>query len=177
MAHDQSNKISTNVNISRTYSKSVLLWAYILYVQLGFAQSNSQIPCVFKMGEHEGYYEQLITQHQLMLLTASENNMTLAYDRWMSLLTKIEDKAQLVGFDVKGIKLWLNAFWHQDGSLSHLVFYPKPNSRNINYEEFEVFLKSICEDLRIEIEAVSPFSHYGSASFPTKPLVTSISDN
>lgn len=129
------------------------------------------------MGEHEGYYEQLITQHQLMLLTASENNMTLAYDRWLSLLTEIEDKAQSVGFDIKGVKLWLNAFWHRNGSLSHLVFYPKPNSRNINYEEFGMFLQSICGNLQIEIEASAAFSHYGSASFPTQPLVTSSSGN
>ncbi len=127
----------------------------------------SDIPTVFLIGEYEAPYEAMVKDHTELLLSVSDNSMEKAYDRWLHLLQSMEEHADDTGFDIKGIKIWLNVFWKKDGRLNHIVYYPKPNSRNLDFDKLTVFLDGFFQAYQMEVLSDSGFSHYGSASFPT----------
>lgn len=127
-------------------------------------------PTVFQMGENESLYSEIATTHPTMLLTACSNDMDKAYIKWTGVLKQIEEKAQLSGLDINGVKMWINFFWAEDGSIDYITFFPKPNSRNIDYEEVKELLINIKDVLAIDLSASDVsggVAHYGSASFPT----------
>jgi hypothetical protein len=134
----------------------------------GQVRSNNEIKAatVFFIGEDEKSYEKLVEKYNTMLFTVCSNNMELAYDHWSTLLKDIEDYANKSGIDLKGVKLWLNVFWAKDGTIDHIVFYPKPNSKNMNYDNVKSMLTSFTAVYQGSIKFSNGFSHYGSAAFP-----------
>ena len=92
--------------------------------------------------------------------------MEKAFDTWTILLKEIEDFSTKSNLDLKGIKVWLNVFWGKDGTIDYIVFYPKPNSKNINYELVKSMLSSFAKSYQSPLKHTSKFSHYGSAAFP-----------
>ncbi len=149
--------------IKAIYTFIILLLAVTSYGQ----KSVSEIPNVFLIGEYEAPYEAMVKDHTDLLLSVSDNSMEKAYDRWLDLLQSMEDYADNKEFDIKGIKIWLNVFWKKDGTLNHIVYYPKPNSRNLDFDKLTIFLKGFFDVYQMEVASDSGFSHYGSASFPT----------
>ena len=123
-------------------------------------------PKVFYIGEDEKEYEKLVRSYNLLLFTVCENNMEKAYDSWSVLLKDIEDYSVKSNLDIKGVKIWLNVFWSKDGTIDYIVFYPKPNSKNINYELVKAMLTSFMKTYQSPLKYTSKFSHYGSAAFP-----------
>ena len=131
------------------------------------AHLSMGLPVVFELGEFETDYEQLITSYQDLLLDACESDMYKAYDQWIDMLNKIEEFAQKNSIDIKGVKIWLNAFWNSDGQIEHFVFHLKPNSRNIDKLALANVLESFAKSYQLPLEHTNNFSHYGSAAFPT----------
>ncbi|MBK8053339.1 MAG: hypothetical protein IPK35_08730 [Saprospiraceae bacterium] len=121
---------------------------------------------VYFIGEDEKEYEKLVKNYNSLLFTVCENKMEKAYDSWSLLLKDIDDYASKQNFDLKGVKLWLNVFWDKDGSIDFIVFYPKPNSKNINYDQLKIILIDFGKSYQSPLKYTSTFSHYGSASFP-----------
>lgn len=126
-------------------------------------------PKVFILGEHESAYEKLNIDYPVMLLTACNGDMDLAYQKWLSMLTEMEAYATLINYDIKGVKVWLNVFWNQDGTVKHIAYHLKQNSRNIDTAEFTAFLISFMGKYKFPLINNEKYSHYGSASFPTQP--------
>lgn len=126
-----------------------------------------ELPPVFKIGDHEKDYEKLVTQCNTMLLTVCKNNMEKAYSSWTNMLGDMENYAEEIDFDLKGIKIWINVFWDENGSVEHIVYYPKPNSKNMNFDELTAFLKLFMNEYTFDQKSSRCYSHYGSASFPT----------
>ena len=126
-------------------------------------------PKVFILGEHEKAYEKLNLEYSVMLLTACEGNMEAAYQKWLSMLNEMEAYATLINYDIKGIKVWLNVFWNEDGSIDYIAYHLKQNSRNIDTAEFTAFLKSFINRYKFPLVTNAKYTHYGSASFPTHP--------
>ena len=83
------------------------------------------------------------------------------------MLNDIEKYAEKSEFDIKGIKIWLNVFWNSDGTIKHLVYFPKPNSRNMDFDLLTLYLGKFVENYKMEALDRACFSHYGSAAFPT----------
>jgi 5-methylcytosine-specific restriction endonuclease McrA len=135
-----------------------------------FAQQKSvtenHVATVFYIGEDEKNYEKLVQKYNTMLFAVCNNNMELAFDYWSVLLKDIEDFSVKSNFDLKGVKLWLNVFWDKDGNIDHIVFYPKPNSRNLNYDNVKTLLTNFTKNYQSPIKYTTRFSHYGSAAFP-----------
>jgi len=121
----------------------------------------------FLIGENEEYFELLVTEHEEQLLTVCSNSMDKAYEAWLGLLKDMEDFADEKDFDIKGIKLWINVFWNSDGSIRNIAYYPKPNSRYMDFMLLSSFLSEFASNYQFTTNNKSPFSHYGSASFPT----------
>ena len=83
------------------------------------------------------------------------------------MLHELEKFSDNNGFDIRGVKLWINVFWSKDGKIDHLVFYPKPNSKNTDYDVLTKVMTGFVTDYQFPMHSSNPYSHYGSASFPT----------
>jgi len=149
---------------------SIILFCFIFFgLSLNGQQSggsDKSISLVFYIGEDENNYEKLVQKYNTMLFTVCNNNMELAFDNWTVLLKDLEDFAAKSNIDLKGVKLWLNVFWDKDGTIDHLVFYPKPNSRNMNYDNVKALLINFAKSYQSPLKYSTRFSHYGSAAFP-----------
>lgn len=130
-----------------------------------FAQNANQ---VYLIGEKETNYEELVAECNTMLLSVTNQSMDLAFQSWTEMLTSMESLASDQGFDLKGVKLWINLFWNEDGSINKLYYYPKPNSKNMDFDQLSSFLEIFSSEYVFPIESESCFSHYGSASFPVR---------
>jgi hypothetical protein len=142
----------------------------ILLLESAHAQSHVQstgLPEVFLIGEYEDKYLELSEQHPDMFMTVYKNNLDQAYKGWSEFLMDIEDYATELKFDIKGAKLWMNIYFNPDGTISHLAFFPKPNSRNIPEEQLTAFFKNFVRQYRFLETSDRGFQHSASASFPT----------
>ena len=133
---------------------------------------TSSLPDVFLIGEYESAYEQLVQSSGDMLLTVCDDSMDKAFNKWNIMLFEMQSYAEELNFDLKGIKIWINVFWAEDGTIRHIVYYPKPNSKHINYHELTAFFKNFKKVYKLPIQHDSRFSHYGIASFPTFAKIT-----
>lgn len=121
------------------------------------------------MGEYEAAYSQITSDHSTMLLSACDNDMDAAYKVWTDVLIRLEKRAKKSDLDINGLKIWINFFWSPDGSVDHITFFPKPTSKNIDFEELKTLLMDLSEGLYIDLsekDLSSGVAHYGSASFP-----------
>ncbi|GLR19184.1 hypothetical protein GCM10007940_38000 [Portibacter lacus] len=129
--------------------------------------SSSKVPVTFLISEDDNAYGELVGNTTTSLLDVCDDAMDVAYKKWIYMLADMEEEAEAIGFDIKGLKIWINFFWNSDGSIDHIVYYPKPNSKNIEYKDFTKFLDHFAETYVLDVKAESSFAHYGSASFPT----------
>ena len=100
-------------------------------------------------------------------MSVYQNDIDRAYNGWASCLMDMEDYAATLDFDLKGIKLWLNLYFNPDGTIAHLSWFPKPNSRNVPDEHLTAFFKNFVNQYRLPVTAEKGFQHSTSASFPT----------
>lgn len=146
------------------HKKLILVLIFItIQVSIGIAQD---LPKVFLVGENEESYEKMMGNYTELLLTVSDNSMDKAYNHWISMLTEMEEFASSKDYDINGLKIWLNVFWNKSGKIDYLVYYPKPNSKNLDFDAFTKFLNDFIVLYKLDIKSDSHFSHYGSASFP-----------
>jgi hypothetical protein len=125
------------------------------------------LPRVFMIGEYEKPYEKMMTDYDKLLLNNYGDDMDKAYQAWTSVIISMEDYSKDLAFNLNGLKLWMNVFFNVDGSIQHLVYYPKPNSRNMEYAQLTQFFLDFCKSYHLKDPVQHKCSHFGSASFPT----------
>jgi hypothetical protein len=125
------------------------------------------LPEVFLIGEYEDHYLELSQQHPKVFMSVFNNDIEQAYKGWSEFLMDVEDYAADVKFDIKGVKLWINLYFNADGTIAHLAFYPKPNSRNVPQEHLIAFFKGFVRQYHFLEKADEGFQHSAGASFPT----------
>lgn len=150
------------LSTSRVYPASE-----VLPPVLTFESDSTALPKVFIMGEYEDQFNSLMHEHEALLLSECDNDMAIAFEKWVSMLKEMEAYSEIVAYDLKGIKMWLNIFWDKDGAISHIVYHLKPNSRNIDLEELTGFFVSFTNNYKFPLVTDEKYSHYGSAAFPT----------
>ncbi len=132
------------------------------------AQSNiDTLPSVFMIGEHEKSYSQMLTLRPELLMTVCNGDMDLAYENWLNFLRAVEQFATENEVDINGVKIWINVFWNPNGKIKHIAFFPKPNSKNMDYEYLRVLFSQFILQYESKLEFEKLFCHYGSASFPS----------
>jgi hypothetical protein len=129
-------------------------------------QEGNALPRSFMIGEYEQPYENLINQYDKLLLTVCDNNMPRAFDLWNQVMADIEAYSIQNQFDLNGLKLWMNVFFNADGTIQHIVYFPKPNSRNMQFDKLTAFFAAFTKSYQLKPVLSSKCSHYGSASFP-----------
>jgi len=131
------------------------------------------LPTIFLIGEYEEQYGLLYEEYNEILLTVCDEDMDLAFNKWMYMLSEMEAYAASIGFDLNGVKIWLKVFWSTDGHIDYLSYYLKPNSKNVGNAEMSAYLKSFTNRFEMPLRAPVKYTHNGSAQFPTAiiPLV------
>lgn len=144
-----------------------IILGFLFSAALAFGSQLDTLPQVFMIGDYELEYESLVVECSDILLNVCDDSMEEAYEHWLLMLHDIEKFATEQEIEIRGIKLWLNVFWNIDGTIKHIVFYPKPNCRNMDFHELLAFFQEFIIDYNFTKENANCFAHYGSASFPT----------
>lgn len=129
--------------------------------------SAAQLPEVFLIGQYEDLYPQLYEEYPGFLLNVTQNNMNAAFEKWLNMIYAMEAHSERLNFDIKGLKIWINVFFDPSGQIDHFLYYKKPYSRNIDDKELNAFFRSFIKNYRMEVSSDQPFSHSGSATFPS----------
>lgn len=127
---------------------------------------EKESPQVFLIA-NEKAFSQISHKYETQLLMACDDDMIKAYESWMHMLKSIEEHAEEYGFEIRGVKMWLKAFWNEEGMLDHVAYYLKPNSRNVHQDDMDAFFRSFCAVYKLPIDVETKISHYASAAFPT----------
>ncbi len=135
-------------------------------VFLPSATTNDTLPVVFMLGQDDKAFDALKTEHDLQLLAVCRNDMEMTYYLWIQMMKHMETFATKTGYDLTGIKLWMYAFYNKDGSIHHLAYHAKPQSRNFKPEEMSAFLTSFVKTYKLPITADRSFQHYNVGYFP-----------
>lgn len=128
--------------------------------------AQDDVQSVFVLGENEKAYEMLNQDYSQTLLEVSGFDTQKAFEHWMDMMKQMEDYAKKLRFDIKGVKLWLHVFWNEDGTVSHIGYLLRPDSRNIDNLELAAFLKTFSARYKLPVGSSRKFSHYTGANFP-----------
>jgi hypothetical protein len=128
--------------------------------------AQAEAPAVFVLGEDEKVYEMLNEAYGQTLLEVAGFDTEKAFDYWLDMMKQLEAHAKKLRYDIKGVKLWLHAYWNEDGTLAHIGFMLRPESRNISPLELGAVLKTFMPKYKLPATSSRKFSHYTGANFP-----------
>lgn len=146
---------------------ALLVYASVTTLSATSWQRDSIDPRVFLIGENEAKMASLNKNFPTLLMTVCQNDMDIAYDKWMVMLSEMEVLSDKLNFDIKGLKMWMNVYWNKNGHIEYIGYYLKPNSRNVKIEDLNAFFNNFIKNYQMDLNAKTKFYHNGSASFPT----------
>jgi len=127
---------------------------------------NKSLPTVFVLGEFEGSYDELVQEYEQSLLAACDCTMKSAFAKWLGMLHELDLYAARENVDIRGVKVWLHVFWQPDGTIDHIAYHLRPNSRSIDAEVMTSLLDGFTKDYAFPLTADEGFAHYSTGSFP-----------
>ena len=133
----------------------------------GIQAQDGAVPRAFVLGTYESGYEILTQTYKQTLLEACGNDMQVAFDRWLEMMQQMESYADRISFNIDGVKVFLQVFWDEDGSIAHMGYLLRPNSRNIPSAELTAFFSEFAKQYKFPITSSRKYTHYTKASFPT----------
>lgn len=131
--------------------------------------AKDSLPRVFVLGEKDREFEQAKVAHSTNLIEACQGDMEMAYYTWMRMMKNFETFAKQQGYELDGLKMWIYLFWNKDGSIAHIGYHLKPNSRNLREDELPKLSKlfeNFSKTYRFPIKSDKAYSNYTHATFP-----------
>lgn len=148
------------------FSSLIILFSCSVFLP-AYSQDTSR-PAVFLLGDNEQLYNDLAIEYSQTLLEAGGNDLQLAFNHWLNLMVEVEAHADQIKYDVNGIKLWLHVFFNADGSIEHIGYLLRDDSKNVDTSELSAFFKSFMnKGKKIAVTSGKKFSFYTGATFPT----------
>ncbi|MFZ4543359.1 MAG: hypothetical protein ACOYOA_04865 [Saprospiraceae bacterium] len=132
----------------------------------GGVPDSLQLPKVFILGEHEKDFEKLQNQYSTSLLSICGYNPDATFDKWAQFLIDMEDYSESINYDLKGVKMWIEVFWQPNGSVKHIAYALKPQSRNVETKELSAFMSSFIGHYKPRFQPNKKISHSSHAFFP-----------
>ncbi len=129
-------------------------------------QAQQSMPRVFLLGENEKDYQALTEKYPQQLQAVCDNNLAVAFEKWVNYQKNMEEYAEKIKYDLNGVKVWFHFFWDADGTVKHVGYLLQPDSKNVVKAEFRAFLSSFMSRYQIDVKSDRPFAHYSIASFP-----------
>ena len=124
------------------------------------------LPNSFLIGEYEHSYDELLEQYSRSLVSVCDNSNDKAYTIWSNVLLAIHEQSKISDIDLNGLKLWINIFFENDGTIQHIVYYPKPNSKNMDFDKLTSFFNAFCKTYKMNTTLSSKCMLSANASFP-----------
>lgn len=148
----------------------IILSLCLLFVFSGL-YSQTQLPTAFELGQvDEKAYESLSQEYNQSLLEVAGFDMTKAFDSWVTLMKKADAYAAKINYDLKGVQAFLQVFWSPDGSIDHIGYLLRPDSRNFTdaqKQELSAFFSSFARLHKFPLNSSKKFNHYTEVTFPT----------
>jgi hypothetical protein len=132
---------------------------------LGILSDLSGQGKVFMIGQNQKQYDKLLSEYPIQMLQAFDNNLDSASVAWNEFQYDLEKYAENQGVEFKGLKLWINLFIDKE-KINGIYFYPKPNSRNTDYENVKLIIERFIGVYKFKASKKVKFAHFSSASFP-----------
>lgn len=129
-------------------------------------RAADKLPKVFVLGEHEAAYDALVTDYETSLLDACDCTMKEAFTKWLEMLHELDVYAEKRDVDIRGVKAWLHVFWRADGTIDHIAYHLRPNSRAIDTAAMTEVLTGFAETYTFPLIADGGYAHYSTGSFP-----------
>ncbi|MEM9884686.1 MAG: hypothetical protein AAF849_02270 [Bacteroidota bacterium] len=127
---------------------------------------DNLLPSVFQIGDFQEEYEALIKTHDHSLMEVCDNDMRAAYSKLSSMFREMELHAERRNYNIKGIRIWLHIFWKKDGSIAHLAYHLRPNSRNVSIAGLENFLIDFIQHYHFPLISKHAYELYTNVAFP-----------
>jgi hypothetical protein len=135
--------------------------------------SQEQLPVAFELGQvDEKAYEQLSQEYNQSLLEVANFDMNKAFDQWVELMKSIDAYAERINFseNLKGVQAFLQVFWSPDGTIDHIGYLLRPDSKNLTDKDKQLltaFFSSFSRQQRFPLTSTKKFNHYTEVTFPT----------
>ncbi|MBP6794553.1 MAG: hypothetical protein KA143_05850 [Saprospiraceae bacterium] len=131
-----------------------------------YVSHADSLPAIFMIGQFTDPFEALNNSSQT-LLEICQNDVYLAYDKWLHMLSELESVSESLGLTLKGSKFWFSVFWNQDGTIKHFAYFPKSGSKEMDQKVFKEVLTTFIANYKLPIvNNKSTFYNYGSGAFP-----------
>jgi len=137
----------------------VLLLSQTMWAQTAF-------PKVINISNNSKVIEELSSVYKHSLFLASENDFVKTMENWKRALTDMEQYANEIDFDLKGVQMWMKIYWAKDGNIDHITYYLLDKSINIDTKELEAFLSSYIKNKKLPIKYEHKFSYDSRVVFP-----------
>lgn len=138
----------------------------VMVASPGPQPKKKALPKVFVLGEYESDYESLVMDYQQSLLTACDCTMKEAFAKWLGMLHELDVYAKNNSVDIRGVKVWLHVFWNPDGTVDHIAYHLRPNSRDIEADAMTALLDGFTKTYSFPMTSEAGFQHYSTGSFP-----------
>lgn len=139
----------------------------LLILPLFTTAQAPDMPRIFQMGENEDQYEALKEKYNYSLLDACNDDMESAFKGWIGMAKSLEEYAEEQNVDINGVRAWLHVFFSKDGKINNMGYLLKPDSRNIDKQEFTILLREFAKQYTFPITYKRNFYHYTGVTFPT----------
>jgi hypothetical protein len=123
-------------------------------------------PPVINVAQNSAALDALSNTYQSSLFSASNADFRETVNNWSIFLRSMEQYAEEIDFDIKGVKVWMKVFWAKDGSVNHLAYALSDRSININLTEWEAFLRSFIRNRKMALQHSKGFTYDGRIMFP-----------
>lgn len=81
-------------------------------------------------------------------------------------MEEMEAYSKQIEYNLDGVKAWFHFFWAPDGSIEHIAYYLRPNSKNLDLDEMNAFLVSFMNNYKFPLTTETKYHHYTGATFP-----------
>ena len=127
---------------------------------------NKTLPKVFVLGQFESSYDDLVQSYDQSLLTACNCTMKSAFGKWLGMLHELELYSKKQDVDIRGVKVWLHVFWKADGTIDHIAYHLRPNSKTIDAQVMSDLLAGFAKQYSFPLTSEVGYAHYSTGSFP-----------
>ena len=135
-------------------------------VLLATTLSAQSIPKIIDGAQNGPLLEELNSTYKASLFSASEADFAKTIHNWRLFLLSMQEYAESIDVDLKGVKVWLKIYWAKDGSIDHIAYMLSDRSININPQDWEAFLRSFMRNHKIPLMHKQRFSYENPVSFP-----------
>lgn len=141
-----------------------LCFASILWTAA--AQQPQGVPPILDGSKYGPVLEELSGVYKSSLFSASNADFAQTVHNWRLFLLSMQEYAESIDYDIKGVKVWLKIYWAKDGSIDHIAYILSDRSININPVEWEAFLRSFMRNYKLPVTHTQRFAYDGQTLFP-----------